>query len=159
MQPELTPSVENYLETIFLLSREQRVVRVRDIAKTMDVSMPSVNNALKNLKKKELVKQERYGDIEITSEGEKIAGKIYGTHKALVVFFKDILNTDEKVAEEDACAIEHYISPKTLARLVKFIRFFETCPVQDIPTWKKGFELYCARGERPEKCEKCVKNA
>lgn len=158
MEQELSASVENYLETIFLLSREKRVVRVKDIAKTMDVSMPSVNNALKNLKEKKLVRQERYSDVEITPEGEKIAGKIYDTHKALMVFFRDILNVGDDAAAEDACTIEHYISPKTLERLVQFIGFFESCPVRDMQTWKKGFERYCAHGERPEKCEKCIRN-
>ncbi|MFH1438756.1 MAG: DtxR family transcriptional regulator [Pseudomonadota bacterium] len=154
MSPQLSASVENYLETIFLLSEEKRVVRVKDIAKKMHVSMPSVNYALKTLKRKGLVKQERYGDIQMTPPGKERAERIYKKHRALVSFFQKILNVDEKIADQDACAIEHCISAETQEKLVQFISFFETCPLPDGPEWKKNFEYFCAHGERPDECHK-----
>lgn len=129
---------------------------MKDIAGRLAVSLPSVNNAVKNLKKIGLVAQERYGDIELTADGRKRAEKILGAHTTLSAFFRDILNIDETSAEEDACAVEHYIGQKTLKRLLQFIRFFESCPAHDLDEWKRDFEKHCASGERPEKCRKCM---
>jgi DtxR family Mn-dependent transcriptional regulator len=43
----LTPAMEDYLEAIFDLGKEKRVVRVKDIAKRLKVKMPTVTSMLK----------------------------------------------------------------------------------------------------------------
>jgi len=41
--------MEDYLEAIFDLDKDKRVVRVRDIAKRLDVKMPTVTSMLRTL--------------------------------------------------------------------------------------------------------------
>ena len=65
----LTPSLEDYLETILLLVRRDRVARVRDIAGHMGVAMSSVTAALKSLSKRKLVNYDPYEVITLTASG------------------------------------------------------------------------------------------
>jgi DtxR family Mn-dependent transcriptional regulator len=119
---KLTSSIEDYLETITILSEKNKVVRVKDISNKMKVSKPSVHSALHFLKENGYIRQEPYGYITLTKKG-KIAGEnIYEVHKILIKFFTEILKVKRKTAEKDACNIEHYISSETLKKLIKFIK-------------------------------------
>jgi len=69
LKKPLTPAMEDYLEAIFNLSKEKRVVRVKDIAKRLDVKMPTVTSMLKTLSKRELIDYEKYEYLELTKKG------------------------------------------------------------------------------------------
>jgi len=148
---ELTSNIEDYLETVIMLDRKDRVVRVRDISHKMGVSMPSVCRALKVLSKKGLISHEKYGYIQLTRKGEILGEKIYNSHKILIKFLKGILNTDAKTAERDACKIEHGISGSTIRKLIAFVKFIETCPYPEGPDWLKSFNYFYKYGKRPKR--------
>jgi len=117
----LSASMEDYLEAIFEIDKCKRVVRVRDVAHKLGVTMPSVNGALKNLEAKGLIRHQKYEYIELTRDGESEASKISESHRTIFRFLKDILGVDKATAEQDACKIEHVLSPCTLERLSVFI--------------------------------------
>lgn len=125
MSLALTPTMEDYLETIITLEATKKAVRVKDIAKALKVKMPSVTSALGKLAEKNLVNHEKYGYVELTNRGKKVASEIYRRHEILFSFLSETLNIEPEIAEKDACQIEHVISPTTLERLVKFIEFVE----------------------------------
>lgn len=125
MEKKLTPTMENYLEVIKKIKEERRVVRVKGIAEKLNVKMPSVTEALENLQQEGLIKHEKYGYIELTEKGSKLAEKIDSRHKILFSFFTEILGIDSRSADKDACKIEHVISTLTLKRLVEFINFLK----------------------------------
>ncbi len=147
----LTPSLEDYLEAIWILGLKRRVVRVRDIIKFLNVKSSSVVGALKALSDRDLVVHERYGYVELTQKGVAVAKEIYERHKMLSKFLHEILGVDPKVAAEDACRMEHHISKETLERLTKFIEFIETCPEGE-PLWLSSFHYFAKHGVRPEHC-------
>lgn len=124
----LSSSSEDYIETIFLLDSEGKVVRVKDIGEKLGVSLPSVNQALSVLKRKKLIEHEKYGHVELTEKGRKVGEQIYNRHKILLKFLTQILEVPEKVAEEEACRIEHYIGSQTQERLKNFIGTVLNCP-------------------------------
>ncbi|MCK4379164.1 MAG: metal-dependent transcriptional regulator, partial [Deltaproteobacteria bacterium] len=62
----LTSNMEDYLEAILTLQEEQKVARVRDIARQLKVKMPSVTGAVRNLAEKGLVNYERYSFVTLT---------------------------------------------------------------------------------------------
>ncbi|MBQ3943860.1 MAG: DtxR family transcriptional regulator, partial [Elusimicrobia bacterium] len=68
-----------------------------------------------------LIIHEKYGYIELTPEGKKIADDIQHKEDVLFHFFTDILGVEKEIALEDACRIEHTISDETLAKLIFFI--------------------------------------
>jgi len=148
----LTSSMEDYLEAIWIVELEKKVARVKDIAKHLGVKTSSVANAIKVLSEKQLVHQEPYGYIELTQKGVLRAKEIYETHKTLYKFFHEILGVDTKVAEKDACEIEHHIHRKTLNRILQFIKFVETCPEGE-PLWLSSFHYYAKHGDKPEHCQ------
>ena len=121
----LTRGDEDYLEAVYLLTRRGKVTRVRDLAKFLNVKMPSVVAALRTLKRKGLVQQERYSYVVLTTAGERVARAVYHRHQAVYRFLREVLGLDERTAQLDACRIEHDITPQTLKRLQKFVDKFE----------------------------------
>ncbi len=113
---ELTPSMEDYLETILLLEQKNRVARVKDIAEKLSVQMPSVTGALKSLKSRGLVEYEKNSFINLTAKGMKLAKAILNRHEILVEFFSEALGLDGEYAENQACSVEHAIDQETAAR-------------------------------------------
>ena len=118
----LTPSMEDYLEAILKIENNRRVVRVKDVAEKLGVTMPSVNGALKNLEAKGFISHQKYEYIELTEAGVSKASKISKTHKTIYKFLRDILGVDGKTAQQEACKIEHDLSQSTLKKISDFIR-------------------------------------
>ena len=145
------------METLYVIGLDQKVVRVRDVAQALGVKMPSVVAAIKSLSEKGLVEQEKYGHIELTAEGERVGKEIYARHQMLLVFFRDFLGLDREVAEQDACRIEHYLSPQARERLLKMVQFVQQCPGEEVMFLKK-FQHFAKTGERSE-CSGCCEFA
>ena len=147
----LTPSLEDYLEAIWVTSLKEKVVRVKNIVKRLNVKTASVVGALKTLADKGLVIHERYGYVELTQQGIDRAKKIYERHETLTKFFHEILGIEFESAVKDACQVEHYLNKDTMERIVKFIKFIETCPEGE-PLWLSRFHYFVKHGEHAEKC-------
>ena len=116
----MTKSLEDYLEKIYMLITDSSRARVRDVAEGLHVTMPSVNKAVSELKKLGLVRQEPYGDLELSSEGVKVAAEILGRHTLLRRFLMK-LGVSRDTAEEDACRMEHILSAETYDRIHAFL--------------------------------------
>ncbi|MEG2597385.1 MAG: metal-dependent transcriptional regulator [Oscillospiraceae bacterium] len=117
---KLTPSQQDYLETILDLSLDDKGVRSIDIATAFGFSRASVNKAIQSLKAEEYIRHEHYGQITLTEKGRLAAKAVRERHNLLKNFLMDILGVEEKSAEEDACKMEHIISAETLQKLEKF---------------------------------------
>ena len=118
----LTSSMEDYLEAIFEIEKYKRAVRVKDVAKRLGVTMPSVNGALKNLEEKGLIKHEKYEYIELTSKGTLHASRVSSRHHVIRLFLKDFLGVDAEIAEEDECKMEHVLSATTMKKLEDYVQ-------------------------------------
>lgn len=121
---ELSPSLEDYLETISLIKKENKIVRTKELAKRLNVRLPSVTEAVKSLSKKGLVNYKRYSNIMITKKGEKIASAVYHRHKTLLKFFIDVLKIKKEIAKVDACKVEHVLSQQSFNKLIKFLESY-----------------------------------
>ena len=152
-QKEQTASMEDYLEAIANLGEGRKVVRVKQISEMLGVKMPSVTSALKKLSERELVEHERYGQIKLTPEGDKVAQDVIRRHEALTSFFAQALGIDHETAEEDACKIEHVISPLSMERLIKFVEFIGACPLGRT-NFPSRYEYYLEHGKLPQDCSK-----
>ena len=149
----LTQSMEDYLEAIHIISQEKKVVRIKDIAKFLNVKTPSVVDAIGKLADKDLAVHERYGYLELTKEGTKRAKIIYRKHKDIFKFFNEILGISHAVSARDACSIEHYLSKETLGRMVKFVKFIGACQ-EEYPLWLKSFNCFVKHKKTLESCFK-----
>lgn len=117
----MTKSLEDYLEEVHVLIRERGEARVRDVALALHVKMPSVVKAIGELKKLGLVNQEPYGNIELTEKGARVASLVLGRHTQIKAFLLK-LGVSERIAEKDACLMEHILSAETMERMQEFLR-------------------------------------
>jgi DtxR family Mn-dependent transcriptional regulator len=122
----LTSNMEDYMEAIVMLSSDKRVVRVKDIAKKLNITMPSVSVALAKLKEMDLIKYEKYGFIELTDRGFEIADRVLKRHNCLIDFFTSILQIACDQADTEACKVEHALAPQTCSQIHKFLDFYKS---------------------------------
>ena len=117
----MTKPLEDYIEVVYVLIHEKNRARVRDIASTLKVKMPSVVKGISELKKLELVTQEPYGDVELTAKGRRIATIILNRHNKIRDFLM-LLGVSRRVADKDACQMEHIISAETFDCIRSYLR-------------------------------------
>ena len=113
-------SSEDYLETIFVLSKKLPVVRSIDIATELHFSKPSVSVAMKHLRENECIEVSSAGFITLTNKGMEIATSIYERHQVLSEWLIS-LGVDPEVAVQDACEMEHQISEDSFNAMKQFI--------------------------------------
>ena len=116
----LQESGEMYLETIYVLSKENHHVRAIDVSEHMGYSKPSVSRAVGILKKGGYLEDNTEdGALVLTEKGKLAAEKTYERHRVLSAFFEKI-GVSKETAAEDACRIEHTISDETFEALKKY---------------------------------------
>lgn len=99
-----------------MLQKKKGMVRSVDVARHLDVSKPSVCHAVSTLKAGGFLTMDEDFSLHLTDIGREVAEKIYERH----CFFTEQLiaaGVDPKVAEADACRIEHIISAESFERL------------------------------------------
>lgn len=127
-EAELSRALEDYLETIYLLVRDNKVARVKDIAKARKVRPVSVTQAMHRLAELDLIDYAQRERIELTAEGERRAQRVFSRHRALTRFFDEILGVESTKAESTACAMEHQLGDEAMDALVRFFEFLQVCP-------------------------------
>jgi DtxR family Mn-dependent transcriptional regulator len=142
--------MEQYLETIYDLQRDNGSAGVTEIAEMRGVKAPSVTYVLRKLKKLGLVNYERYRSVSLTTRGEEIAKDLERAHKIIKWFFC-LIGIDEEIADADACEFEHIANPETVEKLTQFVEWVKTAPRS--PRWLDHFKEYQESGTRPEECE------
>lgn len=141
-----TASMEDYLEAVVMLQEKGEKATVTALSESLGVKKPSVDWALNKLSDAGLVVHEKYGDVELTKEGTRIAEDVYRRHKALFSFLTDILKVSPMVAEQDACRMEHSLSRESINQLEKFIDFVLNCHPGN-EDWQEIFKSYIEKGK------------
>ena len=118
---EMSSSLEDYLETIYLLALRQDTVGISQVAAARGVTIPTARAAVQRLKQDGCIRQERYGKIILTEEGRERAASVYRTHSTLYRFLHGVLGVPAETADNDACKLEHGLSETTLGRLMEFL--------------------------------------
>ena len=117
---KIQQSAENYLETIYMLTKKHGSVRSIDIANELGFSKPSVSIAMKNLRENGYIDVSGDGKIILLSPGEEIAKSLYNRHTVLTNALI-LLGVPEDTASEDACKIEHILSEESFAAIKKHL--------------------------------------
>lgn len=117
----LHQSAEDYLETILVLQEQSGQVRSIDIVNRLGYSKPSVSIAMKKLRESGYISMSPDGLITLNESGLEIARQVYSRHKVITKLFV-LMGVSEEVAAEDACRVEHDLSPETVERIRDFVR-------------------------------------
>lgn len=141
----MSATLEEYLKIMYILQKQNGIIRVTDIAHTLKCSKPSVNRAIKILCEEKLVEYEVYGKIVLTEEGKNKAESILRTHNILKAFFIQVLEIENEKAELEASNIEHAISETTVQKLENYIS-----SIIDVSNLECNYDPSCL------KCRKCI---
>ena len=105
-------SGEDYLEAVLILQKQKGTVRSVDVARHLEVTKPSVCNAVATLRDGGFLTMDEDYSLHLTDVGREVAEQTYEKHR----FFTDRLieaGVDPATAERDACRIEHVISDES----------------------------------------------
>ncbi|ABK61774.1 iron-dependent transcriptional repressor [Clostridium novyi NT] len=120
----LTPSMEDYLEMIYRLSKKSGFTRINDLASSLNIQPPSATKMVQKLSKLGLINYEKYGVIVLKDEGKRIGNALLKRHKIIENFLTLIGVSSSGILEETE-KIEHTINPETLKCINNLLSFFE----------------------------------
>lgn len=120
---KLSMSHEDYLEAIVMLGGSPtNPVRSVDVAAKVGVSKASVSKAIASLKTAGLLDQPFYGNITLTPEGYEYGSAVLKRHEMLTKFLVVKVGLDPKVAEQEACQMEHAISDGSFEKWLDYFQ-------------------------------------
>ncbi|GAB2662898.1 metal-dependent transcriptional regulator [Kribbella swartbergensis] len=115
MEPRV---VENYLKAVFN-AREwsDEPVTVGALAARLGLSPSTVSELVRKLTERGLVSHARYGAVELTAEGQRIAVAMVRKHRLIETFLVDYLGYTWDEVHEEAEILEHAVSDTFIDRL------------------------------------------
>ncbi|MCD7033187.1 transcriptional regulator MntR [Metabacillus sp. GX 13764] len=136
-----TPSMEDYIEQIYILIEEKGYARVSDIALALDVHPSSVTKMVQKLDKDEYLIYEKYRGLILTPKGKKIGKRLVYRHDLLEQFMR-IIGVEEERIYHDVEGIEHHLSWNAIDRIGDLVQYFEEKGkrLEDLRTVQKNNE-------------------
>ena len=155
MEEKLTKSLETYLLAIDTLLETQKKIIVKDVSEYMHVGGASAADAVKKLREKGFINYEPYGNITLTSLGEKTAIVKKYRHRVISEFLNQVLDIEFKKAEVNADKMEYSIEDDVLTKFVYFLDFMKQCSCSE-PKWIKSCKSKLDNGVISENCRTCT---
>lgn len=121
-------AVEDYLKTIFLLSREEQAAGTSSIAERLNVAAGSVTGMLKRLAERGLVEHVPYYGARLTAEGEDEAVRLIRRHRVLELFLVEVLGYTWDRVHEEAERLEHAVTDELIDRMAAVLGEPESDP-------------------------------
>lgn len=116
---KIRESEEMYLETILVLSKRNANIHAIDVANDLGYAKSSVSRAVNLLSSKGYINIDKTGLITFTETGFNKASDIYERHRVITELLI-LIGADRQLAEDNACRIEHVISPELFEILKKY---------------------------------------
>lgn len=151
---KVSASLEDYLEAIYHTVEAKGAARAKDIVQRLGVHNSSVTQALRSLSEKELINYAPYDVITLTDRGEHIALDVVKRHTTLSEFLHKVLGLPDHEADEGACLMEHAVNPLIMERLVKFVEYFENCPLNEV-RWDDQIGFFCGKNDEDKDAHGC----
>jgi DtxR family Mn-dependent transcriptional regulator len=108
---------ENYIKSIYSLSLEAGEVSVSELAKKLQVKLPTVNSMVKKLAAKKLVSYAKYQGVKLTERGKKEALAIIRKHRLTESFLVQIMGLGWEEVHDIAEQLEHIESERFFNRI------------------------------------------
>ncbi|MFZ7134028.1 MAG: metal-dependent transcriptional regulator [Eubacteriales bacterium] len=136
---KLTSSMEDYMEMIYRISKENDYIRVNQLADKLNVRPSSTTKVVQKLNKLGMIHYQRYGIIQLTEEGKEIGKFLLGRHEILEGFLKN-LGIKETLLK-DTEMMEHDMSLNTLKSIDLLNQFLSINPdvLEKYYAFKKNF--------------------
>ncbi|MED3692192.1 transcriptional regulator MntR [Peribacillus butanolivorans] len=136
-----TPSMEDYIEQIYLLIEEKGYARVSDIAENLSVHPSSVTKMVQKLDHEKYLIYEKYRGLVLTANGKKVGKRLVYRHELLEQMLR-LIGVKEENIYHDVEGIEHHLSWNAIDRIGDLVEFFEESPsrVEDLRNIQKRNE-------------------
>lgn len=122
-----TPSMEDYLERIYMLIDEKGYARVSDIAEGLEVHPSSVTKMIQKLDKDNYLIYEKYRGLIMTSKGKKMGKRLADRHQLLENFLSTIGVQADNIYK-DVEGIEHHLSWDSITCIETLVEYFKRDP-------------------------------
>ena len=124
-----TPSMEDYLEEIYLLIESKGYARVSDIAEAMSVNPSSVTKMVQRLDKEGYLVYQKYKTLILTTKGSNMGKRLVDLHELLERFLR-IIGVNEENIYKDVEGIEHHMSKSSISKIENLVQYFEEDPAR-----------------------------
>lgn len=115
-----TPSMEDYIEQIYLQFEARGEARVSDVAEALAVLPSSVTKMAQRLDREGYLVYERYRGLELTEKGLVFGKELVRRHELLEQFLR-IIGVEEKNIYQDVEGIEHHLSWNAMDRITDLV--------------------------------------
>ncbi|MFG6148546.1 transcriptional regulator MntR [Halobacillus sp. B23F22_1] len=119
-----TPSMEDYIEQIYILIEDKGYARVSDIAENLQVHPSSVTKMVQKLDRDQYLNYEKYRGLILTPKGKKVGKRLVYRHELLEQFL-EIIGVEKDKIYEDVEGIEHHLSWDSIDRIGDLVQYFE----------------------------------
>jgi DtxR family Mn-dependent transcriptional regulator len=123
-----TPTIEGYLEIIYMMSAEGQSVIGARLAESLHVSRPTVTTTLKRMMRDGFIKINPRKEILLTAKGQSIAEYLQRRHRVVERWLTDVLGLDWAKSDAEAHRLEHAMSDEIAELLNKHLGNPTTCP-------------------------------
>ncbi|OQY86808.1 MAG: hypothetical protein B6D41_13050 [Chloroflexi bacterium UTCFX4] len=127
-RPDTTPTTEEYLEIIYMMAAEDRIVKGARLAEIIGVSRPTVTATLRRMLRDDLIALDAKKQITLTPKGYAIADMLQRRHRIIERWLTDTLGLDWAESDAESHRLEHVFSDQVVERLNELLGFPETCP-------------------------------
>lgn len=132
----LTPAMEDYLEMIYRSSQVESNIRIKTIAKRLNVKDSSATKMVQKLGELGMLNYERYGRIELTPKGKATGAYLLKRHAIIENFFCLIGSEEDALLHTER--VEHVLADDTIRQLNMLWTFMREHP--DIYEKYKAFK-------------------
>ncbi|UOQ50616.1 transcriptional regulator MntR [Gracilibacillus caseinilyticus] len=119
-----TPTMEDYIEQIYILMETKGYARVSAIAEALQVQPSSVTKMVQKLDKDDYLNYEKYQGLILTPKGKKVGERLVYRHELLEKFLQ-IIGVNEENIYTDVEGIEHHLSWNSIDRIGSLVQFLE----------------------------------
>ena len=136
-----TPSMEDYIEQIYILIEEKGYARVSDIAENLSVHPSSVTKMVQKLDQEKYLIYEKYRGLVLTPNGKKVGKRLVYRHELLEQMLR-LIGVEEENIYHDVEGIEHHLSWNSIDRICDLVEYLEEQPkrVEDLRAVQKRNE-------------------
>jgi DtxR family transcriptional regulator, Mn-dependent transcriptional regulator len=131
----MSESIDEYLEAIYVLSREGQKVSTNELSRHLEIKPASATEMLKKLDQKGYIKYSPYQGVTLTKAGNQYGRKMVRKHRLLERFLHDVLKIGNDRVHKYACKMEHTLSDDVERSICQTLKRSDTCPddAQAIP--------------------------
>ncbi|MEM3476217.1 MAG: metal-dependent transcriptional regulator [Candidatus Bathyarchaeia archaeon] len=125
---KISPAIEEFLEAIYKLQKDEGCAKTTQLAKLLNVALGTVTNTVEKLERLNLIVHIAYKGVKLTKKGEALALSIIRRHRLSERLLADFLCVEWDEVHEKACLIEHGISDEVASLIEKKLNYPKTCP-------------------------------